>query len=42
VTAMIRKQISLSEELYDKLNDIAVTKGIPQSEVIREAGRGYL
>ncbi|MCC2683422.1 MAG: Ribbon-helix-helix domain [Paenibacillaceae bacterium] len=39
---MIRKQIYLTENLNDKLNDIASSRGIPQSEVIREGLELYL
>lgn len=39
---MIRKQIYLEENMNRKINEIAVSKGIPQSEVIREGLELYL
>ncbi len=39
---MIRKQIYLEEKMNRKINDIAASKGVPQSEIIREGLELYL
>ncbi|WP_100486231.1 CopG family transcriptional regulator [Sporolactobacillus pectinivorans] len=39
---MKRKQIYLTEQLGQQLNELARVKGVPQSEVIREGLEAYL
>lgn len=39
---MKRKQIYLTEQLDQKLAELAATKGVPQAEVIREGLEMYL
>ncbi len=39
---MIRKQIYLGEDMNNKINEISASRGIPQSEIIRESLEIYL
>lgn len=39
---MIRKQIYLEENMDRKINEIAIAKGVPQAEIIREGLGLYL